>query len=144
MSTLRTLDYGHLVTGTASQRKRFIQELVAGLGEAGFVKLVNHGFDDQKLSDVFNWVSLASSLLTWKHPMSLPVLSAQSKTFFGQPLEAKNSISSPAGLRPRRGYTGVSVETSSNADPDVSKRGLLRDAKVRKPPKIHGEYRSPA
>jgi isopenicillin N synthase-like dioxygenase len=54
---LRTLNLGHFTTGTQEQRRQFVDELLAGFVETGFVKLVNHGFEEQKLNDLFTWVS---------------------------------------------------------------------------------------
>ncbi|KAM3064944.1 hypothetical protein ACMFMG_011228 [Clarireedia jacksonii] len=104
---LRTLNLGHFTSGTQEQRLQFVDELLAGFIETGFVKLVNHGFDEQKLNDLFSW----------------------SKEFFNQPLEAKNEIPNEKGPRPMRGYSAYEVEMASNVHPDEKMRGLLKDAK---------------
>lgn len=56
---LRTLDLSHFTKGTKEQRQQFVEELLASFDETGFAKLVNHGFDEQKLNDLFTWVRLA-------------------------------------------------------------------------------------
>lgn len=55
--TLPTLNF-HLYThGNASQRQELASHLLESLSEHGFVKLVGHGVSDEKISEVFRWVS---------------------------------------------------------------------------------------
>lgn len=51
-----TLDLSHFTSGSEEQRQKFVQDLLASFDESGFVKLINHGFDEKQLSKLFTWV----------------------------------------------------------------------------------------
>lgn len=59
---IQTLDLGHFIEGTPEQRKGFVDGLLRSFDDSGFVKLVNHGFDQDELTELFNWVSKENSL----------------------------------------------------------------------------------
>ncbi|KAI0515183.1 hypothetical protein F5B22DRAFT_636727 [Xylaria bambusicola] len=95
-----TLDLSLFTTGDEQLRQQFADELLAGLVDTGFVKIINHGLEKKRLDEVFRW----------------------SKEFFHQPVEAKNEVANVIGPKPVRGYSGVSVEYVSRlVDAETSK-----------------------
>ncbi len=50
------LDFSAFTNGTAIQREQFCSELVAGLSQLGFIKLINHGLSKDEIVEVFSWV----------------------------------------------------------------------------------------
>ena len=56
MAAIRTLDYSHLTSDTEEQRQKFIHQILESFTTTGFVKIINHGFDEQQLKDLFEWV----------------------------------------------------------------------------------------
>ncbi|KAI1759471.1 Clavaminate synthase-like protein [Hypoxylon sp. FL1150] len=101
-----TLDLSHFTSGSEEQRQKFVQELLASFDTSGFVKLINHGFDEKQLNELFTW----------------------SKTFFNQPIDAKLEIPNETGPRPMRGYTGLSIEYVSKLSSDEKIR-IMSDTK---------------
>ncbi|TGJ87367.1 hypothetical protein E0Z10_g1409 [Xylaria hypoxylon] len=97
-----TLDLSYFTVGTEQQRRQFADGLLAGLIDTGFVKIINHGLDREKLDEVFTW----------------------SKKFFGQPVETKNEIANVTGPKPVRGYSGVSVEYVSRLVDDKTSKPI--------------------
>ncbi|KAI1299864.1 hypothetical protein F5Y03DRAFT_364978 [Xylaria venustula] len=97
-----TLDLSHFTTGSEEQRRNFADGLLAGLIDTGFVKIVNHGLEREKLDEVFSW----------------------SKKFFRQPSEQKNEIANVTGPKPVRGYSGVSVEYVSRLVDDKTSKPI--------------------
>ncbi|KAI0534847.1 hypothetical protein GGR58DRAFT_481147 [Xylaria digitata] len=97
-----TLDLSHFTAGTEQQRWQFANGLLAGLIDTGFVKIINHGLDREKLDEVFTW----------------------SKKFFRQPVEAKNQIANVTGPKPVRGYSGLSVEYVSRLVDDKTSKPI--------------------
>ncbi|RYO79249.1 hypothetical protein DL762_008265 [Monosporascus cannonballus] len=110
----RTLDLSRFTTGPKEQRQQFVDELLSSFGETGFVKLISHGFEQQKLNDLFTE--------KWG-------LFSHSKTFFDQSLEAKNEIPNVTGSKPvMRWYTGLSTEYTSKLHTDEKIR-VMTDTK---------------
>ncbi|KAI0423521.1 hypothetical protein F5Y09DRAFT_327182 [Xylaria sp. FL1042] len=97
-----TLDLSHFTKGNEQQRRQFADGLLAGLIDTGFVKIINHGLDREKLDEVFTW----------------------SKAFFHQPVETKNEIANVTGPKPVRGYSGVSVEYVSRLVDDQTSKPI--------------------
>ncbi|KAI1348089.1 hypothetical protein F5Y01DRAFT_307018 [Xylaria sp. FL0043] len=97
-----TLDLSHFTRGNEQQRRQFADGLLAGLIDTGFVKIINHGLDKERLDEVFTW----------------------SKTFFNQPVEAKNEVANVIGPKPVRGYSGVSVEYVSRLVDDKTSKPI--------------------
>lgn len=56
--TLPTLNLSLYTQGNASQRQELASRLLDSLSQHGFVKLVGHGVSDEKLDELFRWVSL--------------------------------------------------------------------------------------
>lgn len=56
--TLPTLNLSLYTQGDASQRQELASRLLDSLSQHGFVKLVGHGVSDEKLDELFRWVSL--------------------------------------------------------------------------------------
>ena len=56
MAGILTLDYSHFTSGTEEQRRKFIHQILESFTTTGFVKITNHGFDEQQLKEVFGWV----------------------------------------------------------------------------------------
>ncbi|KAM0813898.1 putative Clavaminate synthase-like protein [Seiridium cardinale] len=59
---LQTLDLSHFISDTQEQRQQFVDALLEAFHDMGFVKLINHGFDAQQLTDLFIWVRLAPDI----------------------------------------------------------------------------------
>ncbi|KAI1174210.1 hypothetical protein F4777DRAFT_599679 [Nemania sp. FL0916] len=97
-----TLDLSHFLAGNEQQRRQFADGLLAGLIDTGFVKIINHGLDQQKLDEVFGW----------------------SKKFFHQSVEEKNKVANETGPKPVRGYSGVSVEYVSRLVDDKTSKPI--------------------
>ena len=57
LPTLNFLLYTH---GNASQSQELASRLLDSLSEHGFVKLVGHGISDEKIDEMFKWVSRSS------------------------------------------------------------------------------------
>ena len=57
LPTLNFLLYTH---GDASQSQELAARLLDSLSEHGFVKLVGHGISDEKIDELFKWVSRSS------------------------------------------------------------------------------------
>ena len=55
--TLPSLDLSLYTHGDAGQRHEFASELLGSLTDHGFVKLVKHGISDQRVRELFKWVS---------------------------------------------------------------------------------------
>ena len=55
--TLPSLDLSLYTHGDAGQRQKFASELLGSLTDHGFVKLVKHGISDQRIRELFRWVS---------------------------------------------------------------------------------------
>ena len=50
---LPTLDLHHFISGTKSQKVDFCETLVKSFGDHGFFKLVNHGFSEAAIDELF-------------------------------------------------------------------------------------------
>ena len=55
--TLPTLDFSLYTQGDASQRQELASCLLDSLSKHGFVKLVGHGVSDDRIDELFRWVS---------------------------------------------------------------------------------------
>ena len=62
--TLPTLDLSLSTHGNASERQELASRLLDSLSEHGFVKLVGHGVSDERIGELFRWVSWSD---LWKH-----------------------------------------------------------------------------
>ncbi|KAK9773831.1 putative Clavaminate synthase-like protein [Seiridium cardinale] len=103
---LQTLDLSHFISDTQEQRQQFVDALLEAFHDMGFVKLINHGFDAQQLTDLFIW------------------------KFFNQSLDAKNETPSTMGPEPPCGYTPTSVEMASKSRPNEKTGVPLKDAEI--------------
>ena len=61
---LPVLDFADFAVGTAAQRAKYVHELVKSLSSVGFVKLVNHGFSQEQIANLFSKVLYSPSLST--------------------------------------------------------------------------------
>lgn len=52
---VKTLDFSKF-QGSESARLEFSRELLEGFKNEGFVKLINHGFDEEAINQLFKWV----------------------------------------------------------------------------------------
>ncbi len=55
-----TLDFSLYTHGNASQRQQVSSRLLDELSSHGFVKLIGHGISDERVSELFRWVSRSS------------------------------------------------------------------------------------
>ena len=62
---IQTLDLGHFTSGTPEQRQQFVKDMLQSFDDSGFVKLVNHGFEEPKLKELFQWVWLYCLFISW-------------------------------------------------------------------------------
>ena len=53
---LTTLDLSLFNDGGDADRQKFASQLLSGLSQHGFVKLVGHGISDSAVSKLFEWV----------------------------------------------------------------------------------------
>ncbi|KAI1750362.1 hypothetical protein F4782DRAFT_509445 [Xylaria castorea] len=97
-----TLDLSHFTAGNDQQRRQFADGLLAGLIDTGFVKIINHGLEKDKLDEVFSW----------------------SKKFFHQSVEEKNTVANEPGPKPVRGYSAKSVEYVSRLVDDKTSKPI--------------------
>ncbi|EUC26695.1 hypothetical protein COCCADRAFT_10506 [Bipolaris zeicola 26-R-13] len=103
MAFLKTLDLNTFCNGSIMERQQFAQSLKEGLREHGFVKLVNHGFSDDDINQLFNW----------------------NKRFFALGKEQKEKIMNFPNDNPQRGWSGVGIEKTSTLNP-AGKTNLTR------------------
>ncbi|KAI1758015.1 oxidoreductase [Xylaria castorea] len=85
MADLRTLDFSKFTHGSITDQESFGQELVASFKNHGFVKLINHGIQDETISS----------------------------KFFELPTAVKNETACVRGPFPQRGWGGVGFEQTS-------------------------------
>lgn len=60
MAVLKTLDFSKFLHGSDDERTELAYELVNSFKQHGFAKLINHGVDDDQVSELFQWVMLIS------------------------------------------------------------------------------------
>ena len=63
---LPRLSLSHFRNGTEKQRTEFTRQLFVNFATCGFVKLCDHGFDEEDVGDMFEWVHYAHSSLNEK------------------------------------------------------------------------------
>ncbi|KAL3417922.1 hypothetical protein PVAG01_10932 [Phlyctema vagabunda] len=85
---------------TSSERQRFALELLSGLSNFGYVKIVNHGISDEEVSRLWQL----------------------SKSFFKISDDKKNGIRHEPGPHPQRGWSILGAESSSA----LYRRGFLK------------------
>lgn len=51
------LDLSHFVRGTKAQHGCFVKLLISSLREHGFFKLINHGFSESTIQELFHRVN---------------------------------------------------------------------------------------
>ena len=56
MMTLATVDLSLFKSGRDVDRQQFASQLLSGLSQHGFVKLVGHGISNSVISQSFGWV----------------------------------------------------------------------------------------
>ena len=56
MMTLATVDLSLFKSGRDTDRQQFASQLLSGLSQHGFVKLVGHGISNSAISQSFGWV----------------------------------------------------------------------------------------
>ena len=54
---LPVLDAAMFLAGTDGERQKFAKDLCESFTKHGFVKIANHGFSDDLVAHVFEWVS---------------------------------------------------------------------------------------
>ncbi|TQS32450.1 hypothetical protein Golomagni_07229 [Golovinomyces magnicellulatus] len=89
--TVPRLDFSKFLKGGELDKAEFCQDLVDSLCNVGFVKLINHGIQDDELAHIFD----------------------MNAKFFGMPLDAKNKAAHPPEPNPHRGYSYVGQEKLS-------------------------------
>nr|WNT93875.1 putative 2-oxoglutarate/Fe(II)-dependent dioxygenase [Emericellopsis sp.] len=89
--SVRRLDFSGFLNGDEKKQAQFCGDLVDALCTEGFVKLRNHGIDQESIDKVFAW----------------------NKRFFDLPLEAKNVAAHPEQPNPHRGYSYIGQEKLS-------------------------------
>jgi non-haem dioxygenase in morphine synthesis N-terminal len=72
MKPILRLDYRDWTSGNEKQRQGFVEQIMESLETTGFVKLINHGFDEQQLKEAFDLVRL--------YPISMIAVSAADDT----------------------------------------------------------------
>ncbi|KAI5921648.1 putative gibberellin 20-oxidase [Camillea tinctor] len=82
-----TLDFSHL-HGSDEERLAFSRALLQGFSEIGFVKIINHGFSEEDISQLFSW----------------------NHKFFYLPDDQKLEVANVVSPNPQRGWSGVGVE----------------------------------
>ena len=109
-NVIRRLNFGKFLHGNAAEQHEFCQDLSYALCNVGFVKLINHGIDDEKLDQLFAWVSGLKHLLRKEHTLTT---SSQNAKFFALPDEAKAKAAHPPEGNPHRGYSYIGQEMLS-------------------------------
>lgn len=56
--TVSRLDFGKFLHGNEQEQKELCRKLVEAFRNEGFVKLRNHGVSNERVSGVFEWVSV--------------------------------------------------------------------------------------
>jgi isopenicillin N synthase-like dioxygenase len=59
---IETLDFSKFHVGTDAERYEFSTVLLKGFANTGFVKLINHGFSQEEISQLFDEVRSYSSI----------------------------------------------------------------------------------
>lgn len=128
--TLPTLDLSLYMHGNASERQKLASRLLDSLSEHGFVKLVGHGVSDERIDELFQWVSRSrrcqrSPLCELGHKDSkivVVLINLQNKSFFAMPDEDKLAIAHPGGSAPQRGFSSIGAESSAG----LYRKGILK------------------
>ncbi|KAL4865754.1 hypothetical protein BDV12DRAFT_199832 [Aspergillus spectabilis] len=94
MSVL-TIDFAKFHSGTEAERREFGQALLNGFTTTGFVKLINHGFSKDEISDIFQW----------------------NQRFFDLSNDHKAAIRNDEGPKPQRGWSSVGAEKTGFLNP---------------------------
>ena len=129
LPTLNFLLYTH---GNALQSQELASCLLDSLSEHGFVKLVGHGISDEKIDELFRWVSRSSwwrasqsySFRQWSQitRTSDEAEYSQNKSFFALEEQHKLAIAHPGGSEPQRGFSSVGAESSAG----LYRKGILK------------------
>ncbi|KAL8819800.1 MAG: hypothetical protein Q9223_001837 [Gallowayella weberi] len=98
--TSPSLDFSHFNRGTPAERQVFVTQLLDGLMQHGFVRLIGHGIPTTTVAELFEW----------------------SRKFFQMPADDKLAIAHPGGSEPQRGWSAVGRESSSA----LYRKGLLK------------------
>ncbi|TLS27418.1 hypothetical protein PpBr36_04186 [Pyricularia pennisetigena] len=88
------IDFGLWVVGTSQERDQLARDLSSACRHVGFVYLVNHGIDQNLLTEAFAW----------------------SKKFFDLPMEKKMLVPHPPGFLIHRGYSWPGLEKVSQQE----------------------------
>ncbi|TLD24218.1 hypothetical protein PspLS_06327 [Pyricularia sp. CBS 133598] len=88
------IDFGLWFGGTSVERKLIAQDLSSACRHVGFVYLVNHGIDQNLLTEAFAW----------------------SEKFFDLPMEKKMLVPHPPGFLIHRGYSWPGLEKVSQKE----------------------------
>lgn len=96
-SGIPSVDLSYFITGNASQRADFVQQLGVAYEEVGFVAVKNHGVPDALIADLYRYV----------------------QEFFDLPGEVKKSYAKPE-LAGQRGFTSFGTEHAKGSSaPDL-------------------------
>jgi isopenicillin N synthase-like dioxygenase len=116
-SEIPSIDFGPFLHGSARDREDVASTLDAALRSVGFIYLRNHGIDQRKVDECFNWVSGRSYTyaqlprVTARQPLNLADdFHLQSKRFFALPEPEKNIAWYSPDRSYHRGYSGVGNE----------------------------------
>ncbi|KAF2106424.1 hypothetical protein BDV96DRAFT_559301 [Lophiotrema nucula] len=113
--TSGVLDFSTYRTGSLKQRQEFVGQLDDAFRNDGFVRLINHGVDKDKVKMCFAW-------------------SAQ---FFSLPADVKMLAPHPPGASPHRGYSAIGAEKITQ---DVFDRSNLME--LRQTPDMKESFES--
>ena len=123
---LPTLNFLLYTQGNASQRQEIASRLLDSLSEHGFVKLVGHGISDEKIDEMFKWVSQSNG---WGACQSYCFRRScndaeypQNRSFFALEEQHKLAIAHPGGSEPQRGFSSVGAESSAG----LYRKGMLK------------------
>nr|QIW91883.1 OXY4 [Phialomyces arenicola] len=92
---IKTLDFAKFHCGVESERREFSSALLEGFSRAGFVKIINHGFSQEEIAQLFEW----------------------NRRFFELPDRCKAVIANEEGPKPQRGWSSTGVEKTGLLNP---------------------------
>lgn len=109
MVAVPLLNFSDFERGNPAEKADFCRRLYLVFSEFGFVKIKNHTTPDHVIEDLFSWVSVGGGLTGTPCLLNY----AQSKQFFGMPLQSKLKAVHPPRPNPHRGWSSVGQEKLS-------------------------------
>ena len=69
--TVPSIDFKPFLYGSAGDRQRIASKIDEALGSVGFIQLLNHGIEQYKVDECFQWVSPITPSCNTSAPVAL-------------------------------------------------------------------------